>query len=121
MKISKVMHKIVVIGDDISLKEAAKIMSKKKIGSLIYVEKGAIKGILTERDIMKNISHLNKKISKIISKKVKVIDVMDSLEDAAKMMSKYKIKRLPVVDGDELVGIITATDLVAHTDGFDLF
>ena len=55
-----------------------------------------------------------------MSKKIITIDCNDNLEDAAEIMARNKIKRLPVVSKNELVGIITASDLVAHVDGFEI-
>lgn len=120
MKVAKIMNKIMVVEDDISLMKAAKLMTKKRIGSLVFSDGEKLKGILTERDIVKNIDKLDKAISKVMSKKIITIDCNDNLEDAAEIMSRNKIRRLPVVSGDELVGIITARDLVAHVDGFEI-
>ena len=120
MKISRVMHKVIVVDKDITLKQAAKLMSKKKIGSLILIDKNCeIIGILTERDVLKNVDNLNKKISSVMVRKVVVIDINEEIEDAAKIMSRYKIKRLPVIENGKLSGIVTATDIIANTDGFE--
>ncbi len=116
MKISEVMNKAFVIDETISLKEAAKLMSDKNIGSLIVMRKDKICGIITESDIMKNISSLGSKVSGVMSKSVVTIGKNDSVEDAAELMAEHKIKRLPVMNKDELVGIITATDILAHSD-----
>lgn len=116
MKIKEVMNKAIAIEHDISVKEAAKIMSDRKIGSLIALKNNKIAGIVTERDIMKNVSCLGKKISSVMSKNVVTIDRDESLENAALIMTERKIKRLPVVDNGKLVGIITATDIIANSD-----
>lgn len=121
MKVSKIMHKIIVVDKNITLKEAAKIMSKKKIGSLILIEDDEIKGILTERDVLKNVENLNKKISFVMNKKIICVDSSDEIEDAAEIMAKCKIKRLPVLEKGKLSGIITATDIIANTENFESF
>ena len=54
MRVSEIMNKVVVIDSDMTLKEAAKVMSKNGIGCLTFLKKGKIKGIITERDILKN-------------------------------------------------------------------
>lgn len=110
------MNKAIAIEHDVSVKEAARIMSNRNIGSLIVLKDNKIAGIITERDIMKNVSCLGKKISSIMSKNVVTIDHNESLENAALIMTERKIKRLPIVDGGKLVGIITATDIVANSD-----
>ena len=111
------MNKAIVVDHDISLKEAAKIMSDKNIGSLVVIKGENIYGIVTEHDIMTNANNLNKKISSIMSKNVLTINENEDIDEAALVLCKNKIKRLPVVDKDEkLVGIITSTDLIAHSD-----
>ena len=110
------MNKAIVIEHDVSVREAAKIMSNRNIGSLIVLENNKIVGIITERDIMKNASCLGKKISSVMSKNVVTVDHNESLENASLIMTERKIKRLPVVDNGKLVGIITATDIIANSD-----
>ncbi len=114
MKISKIMRKAIVIDSSISVKDAAKIMSKKGIGCLIVTKNNKIKGIITERDIIKNIPHLNYKISKIMSKKVRTISPDENIEKGAEILSKYNIKRLPVIENRTLKGIVTITDILGH-------
>jgi len=116
MRIKEIMNKAIVIEHDVSVKEAARIMSARNIGSLIVLNKNKIAGIITERDIMENVSCLGKKISCIMKKNVITIDHTESLENAALIMTERKVKRLPVVDNGKLVGIVTATDIVANSD-----
>ena len=116
MKVSEIMNKAIAIEHDIPLKEAAQIMSRKNIGSLIILRKDKIAGIITERDVMKNISSLGSKVSNSMSKNVITIDDDESIDNAALVMTKNKIKRLPVLEKGKLVGIITATDIIANSD-----
>lgn len=116
MQVKEVMNKAIVIDHDISIKEAAKIMSNRNIGSLIVLRKDKIAGIITERDIMKNISSLGKGVSSVMSKNVITLNHNESLDNASLIMTENKVKRLPVTEGDRLVGIITATDVIANSD-----
>ncbi len=116
MKVKEIMNKAIVIEHDISVKDAARIMSARNIGSLIVLNKNKIAGIITERDVMKNVSCLGKKISSVMNKNVVIVDHSESLENAALIMTERKIKRLPVVDNGKLVGMVTATDIVANSD-----
>lgn len=116
MKISNIMKKAIASESDITVREAIKIMSKENIGSLILLEKNKLVGIITERDILKNADKLNSKVSGIMSKSVVTINADDSEDNAALVMAKHKIKRLPVVEDGKLIGIITATDLIANAD-----
>lgn len=117
MKIKEIMNKAVAVDHNITLKQAAKIMSNKNIGCLIAVKGTKILGILTERDIMKNISNSNERIASIMAKKVITIDKEDDIDEAALLMTKNKIRRLPVVDENKkLIGIVTSTDLLANSE-----
>lgn len=110
------MNKAIVVEHDIKARDAAKIMSSKNIGSLIIMKGESIVGILTERDIMRNVSKLDSKISEVMSRNVVTIDYGESLDNAALLMNKNKIKRLPVLRKGKLAGIITVTDLLAYAE-----
>jgi len=116
MKIKDIMNKAVIIDSDITIKNAAQLMSRLGIGSLILLNGKEIKGIITERDIIKNVSSLNKKISSVMTKKVITIDLNKSLDETTSVMTKHKIKRLVVTKQNKLAGIITATDIIANSD-----
>ena len=117
MKIKEMIKgNVIVIEPDLTLKEAAQIMSKNHIGSLAVIKNREIVGIITERDVLRNVTSLNSKVSSVMTKKIISIDSDSYIENAAALMAKNKIKRLLVVDGDALVGIITATDILANSD-----
>jgi len=116
MKVEDVMNKAMVVDPVISVKQAAKIMSDKNIGCLLVLDKNKVAGIITERDVTRNITQLGSKISKIMSKKVITVEASENLENAALIMGENKIKKLPVIDNGKLVGIMTATDVVANAD-----
>jgi len=115
MKVSQIMNKAIVSDDNISIKQAAKIMSDKNIGSLIILNENKICGLVTERDVLKNVSKLNLKVKNIMSKNVFVIDKNSNIEEAASLMAEKKIKRLPVVEDKKLVGLISVTDVIANS------
>jgi CBS domain-containing protein len=116
MKVEDIMNEVSTIEKDLKLLEVAKIFSAEDISSVVLVQRKRVKGIITERDIIKNIEHLSKKISLVMTKDVATIGSKKDLDDAAEIMRENKVKRLLVVDDDELVGIITATDLIANAD-----
>lgn len=122
MKVKDIMKKAVTLDKDKTIKDAASLMSKKAIGSLIIIDKTKVIGIITERDVMKYLSksnNLNEKVEKITSKKLISIEPHYSLEDAAEIMSENKIKKLPVIKKGDLLGIITATDIIANAESVD--
>jgi len=96
--------------------EAAKLMKKRKIGNVLVVEKKLPIGILTESDILKKVVTEEKNPKEILVKNVMttpviIIDPYCNLEDAIKTMGKCNIRRLPVIENDELIGIITQKDI----------
>jgi CBS domain-containing protein len=119
MRVKEVMNKVVVIDSNISLRAAAKIMSDKNIGSLIILNKDNILGMITEKDIVDNASNLDKKVTSIKQRKIITVEQDESLDTVAIIMSKNKIKRLPVMRDGKLTGIITATDLLANSEELD--
>ena len=123
MKIKDLMRQAFVIDKDISLSDAAEIMSDKEVGSLIYIQNGDISGIVTERDLLRNFDS-KKKVSQVMTKEVITIDLDTRAEEALDLMRDNKIKRLPVVDSSgKLIWIVTLTDLETHFEeiGEDFF
>jgi CBS domain-containing protein len=113
--------KVVVLETGRSVDEAAKLMRKHNIGSVIVIDKKngkKAKGILTERDIVHKLIALGKdpykiKVDSIMSTPLRVVRPDTSLEDAAKAMRENRVKRLPVVnEKSELVGILSEGDVM---------
>lgn len=101
-----------------TIREAAQLLKKSRVGSVIATDKGKAVGILTERDIVYAVVAEGKDVSKttlksIMSKPLKVISASQSVEDAALALKENKVKRLPVVDKKgQLVGIVSEGDLM---------
>jgi len=98
--------------------EAAKLMHNQDVGDLVVMEGVVAKGIVTERDLVRRViaqkKPLETKISEIMSNPLITIEEDASLREAARKMVKYKIRRLPVVKDDVLVGILAASDFSRH-------
>lgn len=125
MKVKEAMTKSVkTIRSNDTVRDAAIVMNKYRIGALVVISgSGSVDGIITERDIMSDIvaeglKSDDVKVSEIMTPKEKMIMITPtaSLEEAAEAMTTYGIKKLPVVDKGELVGIITASDLIAYEE-----
>ena len=119
MKVSQIMKKAYVVDENISLKEAARIMSNKKIGGLIVLKGDKISGIITERNIINNLRDLDSKVSKFMSRRVISVSPDDEVDTAAKLMTQNKIKRLPVIDNGKLIGLVRITDVVGKSGAMD--
>lgn len=110
---------IIMIETSETALEAAKTMSDKGISSLIVVKDGTTVGIVTERDFIKKICAkdipISKvKVSEIMSKILTTATPDTPIEVAVQRMVNHKIRRLPIIDGEKIVGIITVTDLAKH-------
>ena len=110
------MREVMTIDENSTVKEAAEVMNKFEIGCLIAVKKGKAMGIITERDLLKRVVAEAKDVSKtkvrdVMTSPLVVVEPNTDLEDAVRLMFQMKIKKLPVVDGKRLVGLITLTDI----------
>ena len=119
MQVKELMKQPYVIEEDISLMDAAKIISSKGIGSLLYVSHGKAKGIITEGDLLRNFGK-HKRVSQVMSKNIISVFSEETIEEALRLMKENKIKRLPVIDAKKrLVGIISMTDIAANIEKLD--
>jgi CBS domain-containing protein len=110
---------IVMIDHDKSALEAAKTMAEKGISSVFVVRDGQPVGIASERDFIKKICAkelpvAQVKMSDIMSKILTTADPDTPIEVAVQRMVNHKIRRLPIMEGGKLVGIITVTDLAKY-------
>ena len=112
MKVSEIMREVMIVDDHISIKDAINIMNQKSIGSLVAVKDGKIKGIITEKDILRSALKLELPISKIMTKKVITLDNESDLREAAEIMIKNRIERIPIIKEGVLVGIVKILDVL---------
>ena len=108
---------VTCIGEKDSLTQAARKMAELDVGALpICGEDNRLKGMLTDRDIVvkalaKGRDPASTRAGELGEGKPVTIGADDSLRDALKTMAQYKVRRLPVIDGHDLVGIIAVADI----------
>jgi len=117
------MRTIVSIDSKAKVKDAARLMVEKGIGSLIANRDGLPFGIVTERDLMEKIAAegvdpTKMTVSEVMTAPLTTVDAGSSIIDAARRMVEKRVKRLVVTDQDKIVGIVTQTDLVSHMTDF---
>jgi len=117
------MRTIVSIDSKAKVKDAARLMVEKGIGSLIANRDGLPFGIVTERDLMEKIAAegvdpTKMTVSEVMTAPLTTVDAGSSIIDAARRMVEKRVKRLVVTDQDKIVGIVTQTDLVSHITDF---
>ena len=117
LKVRDVMvREVVTVDENASVKEAVDILNEFQIGSIIVLENGKAKGIITERDFLRRViaeakDVMNTKVKEIMTTPLVVVEPGMDLEEAVKLMFQNKIKKLAVVDANKLVGIVTLTDI----------
>ncbi len=112
---------VVKVLEDDTVELAASLMASHDLGSIIVVDAvGKPVGIITEHDIVERVAARS-----LLSNKVKAADVMSSplvtvspdvdLNEAAKMMSRHRIRRLIILDDGNMIGLVSSKDIVAIT------
>ena len=109
----------IMVESERTVKETAMVMDRSGHGCLLVTSGGRIVGIITERDLVRRAlakggSMSRTKIKNIMSSPLVVVDPDASVEDAAKVMAKHKVRRLPVVGPGGLAGLITVTDIAKY-------
>jgi len=109
---------VITANADLDIFSAAKKMAQANVGSLIIVAEGKPIGILTERDLVKKVvakavDPRSVLVGDIMNSPVVSIEPDASLREAAVLMLRSGVKRLPVIADGKLIGIITDTDLVS--------
>lgn len=109
---------VVTLDADRCVFDAAKLMAEKSIGCIIILIKGYPVGIITERDIVRRIvanrASSDMKLTDVMTKELITVNPDMSLREAARVMQKNKIRRLPVLKDNQLVGIVVASDFVRN-------
>ena len=119
-------REVATLSPDETVVSAAKIMSEKKISCLVIIDNGKVVGIFTETDMLKRVvskgtDYYQLKINQIMSSPVESVPSSLSIIDASRIMSEKCIKRLPVLEEDRLVGIVTQTDMVRTLTSYGMF
>jgi CBS domain-containing protein len=99
-----------------SLADAAQMMRDEDVGSLPVVEADRLIGILTDRDIVvravaERVDPQSAKVGDVASKEVVTVEPEQDLDDALELMARHRVRRLPVVEDDRLIGMLAQADV----------
>src|SRR5919199_5022170 len=112
------------IGENDTVLDAAKRLAELDVGSMpICGEDDRLKGMLTDRDIVVKVLAQGKDPASVKAGELGqgdgqtvTIGADDSIEEALRTMTQHKVRRLPVIDGDRLVGLVSQADLATNID-----
>jgi len=102
---------------DMVIKDALQVLAQKDVGALPVTKDGKLVGIFSERDYARKMAQkdecsMNTLVSELMTSKVFYVNLDCSIEDCMALMTERHIRHLPVLEGDEMVGMISIGDLV---------
>lgn len=108
------------IAPDTRVIEALKQMAEQDIGALLVVENGRLAGILSERDyarkvILQGKSSLETLVREIMTERVVCVQPRNTVDECMALMTDKRIRHLPVIDNEKLLGVLSIGDLVKET------
>ncbi len=114
-------HPAKTVAPDTDLPTVARLMRDEDIGAVVVAEGRGIKGVVTDRDlVVRGLAaqgHVeDTKIGSLCSSEVTTVKPDDELSTATRLMRERSIRRLPVVEGDDVVGMLAIGDLAIERD-----
>jgi CBS domain-containing protein len=105
------------VGPDAPVLDAIRTMAERHVGALLVLEEGRLAGIVSERDYARKVvllgrSSTNTPVRDIMTAEVKTIEPDDTVEEAMRLMTRHRIRHLPVVRGSRVMGVVSIGDLV---------
>jgi CBS domain-containing protein len=105
------------VGPDDTVYEALTMMAEKNIGAVLVMDKGRLVGILSERDYARKVDLLGKKaadtpVREIMTGRVLCVNPEQTMEECMALMTDKRVRHLPVVEGRQVVGVVSIGDVV---------
>jgi CBS domain-containing protein len=121
-KVSDVMTSVPVsVPSEASLVDVARFMREHGIGDVLVMEEGRLRGVLTDRDIVVRAVAAERDVARtpagdVCSREIVTVAPGDDAESAVRLMRERAVRRLPVVDGDRPVGVVSIGDMALERD-----
>jgi len=108
---------VVTINPDATVRELLAGLTEQNIGAMVVVDTGGVVGIVSERDVVRQLhahgaSVLTRPISKIMTTMVATCAKSDTVDGVSALMTKNRVRHVPVLDGKKLIGIVSIGDVV---------
>jgi CBS domain-containing protein len=115
---SLMSHSVISVQPNQTVQEAAQLMSQHNIGAIPVVENGQVKGIITDRDITLRSTaqglDANAPVSACMSTNVIQGSPDMDVHEASQLMAQHQVRRLPIVENNQLVGFVSLGDLAVQ-------
>lgn len=117
---------VYTVAPDATVYEAIKKMVEKKVGALLVLRDAELVGIITERDylrevILKDRTSVNTRVASIMSTRLVCVDPGTRLAECMAIMTEKRFRHLPVMQGRDLVGLVSVGDIVKHLSAEQAF
>jgi len=110
-------HEVLSVSPDISVFDALRVMADRNVGALLVIEGGRLAGIFSERDyarkvILKGKASKEIPVREIMTSHVLYVRPEQTIDDCMALMTDKRVRHLPVLEGERLVGVISIGDVV---------
>ncbi|MFO7583098.1 MAG: CBS domain-containing protein [Anaerolineales bacterium] len=110
---------IISVPPQATVLEAINVMAESNVGALLVMQDGKIAGIISERDIVRKVDRLGKtsaiaKVSEIMTEKVLYVNASQPIQECMALMTDKRIRHLPVLENDKLIGVISIGDVLRN-------
>jgi CBS domain-containing protein len=105
------------VSSDTTVFDAIKLMADKNIGAVLVMSGARLAGVFTERDYTRKVALQGKtsretKVREIVSSDIVSVGTHHSIEECMKLMTEHRVRHLPVVESDKVIGLVSIGDLV---------
>jgi CBS domain-containing protein len=114
---AKANPEVITVSPDATVRDLLRLMAEHNVGALVVSSDGKrLDGIVSERDVVRRLNErgdlLDARVDSIMTAEVRTCEGEQRVNDLMQVMTEHRIRHLPVMNGDELVGIISIGDVV---------
>ena len=110
-------NEVLSVSADETVYNALKLMAEKNVGALVVLEQGKLTGLFSERDYARKItlkgrSSPDTRVDEVMTKRVVCADLKHTAEECMALMTDKRVRHLPVVQDNQVIGLVSIGDLV---------